>query len=513
MASPIRTRTIMPLRDTRLGNATATAALAAQLGFPQAAQTGSPPATAWVRVAACCSAVTRPGRWCPSGATTGCPEARHLLAVVDSGGPVAEPANRRTSTAGRRDPQTGRVKATGTWMRVSFAARATAPGAAFYNPYHPNDYWLLESITLNESFDGSPLVLPQVGRNSYAFLNNLSQEALLQVQSAFDRSATGRRGQCRRAGACMAPTPCTGHDRDPQAVESADLARDQLRTPTPTARLAGMKGRFGSDWRWDAYYQYGGTDSTSIQPNNATNLRLAFALDAVIDDRPTVNRRPTAQPICRILRDGAPVLDTQGRPITGPDSLAALAADCKPLNMFGTALRRTGHLRRHQLRPTRASTTTRRSCSSRRSDYAFVDSRSSGTVVAADRRAEHQRHAVGWLGAGPLTPAFGLELRENKTDNAGTAGRFLRARRPCQCLGRCLRRPDAGGRGLHRVEPAAGLRAWMASTCSPINARGPLRHLQQQGWCRHHRRVGHAEDAQLEVLGRRSSPSTGCACA
>ena len=88
--------------------------------------------------------------------------------------------------------------------------------------------------------------------------------------------------------------------------------------------LAGVKGRFGSDWRWDAYYQYGATDSSSVQRNNATNLRLAFALDAVIDDRP--DSATYGQPICRILRDGAPVLDTQGRPITGPDSLQAPAA-------------------------------------------------------------------------------------------------------------------------------------------------------------------------------------------
>src|SRR5690606_6801623 len=60
-----------------------------------------------------------------------------------------------------RDPDTGEVKATGTWRRVSFTASGYGPGGQFYNPYHTNDFWLLESITLNEAFDGSPLVLPQ----------------------------------------------------------------------------------------------------------------------------------------------------------------------------------------------------------------------------------------------------------------------------------------------------------------------------------------------------------------
>ena len=60
----------------------------------------------------------------------------------------------------------------------------------------------------------------------------------------------------------------------------------QALTPAGEPRqgaLAGVKGRFGADWRWDAYYQYGATDSASVQKNVATNLRMAFALDAVIE--------------------------------------------------------------------------------------------------------------------------------------------------------------------------------------------------------------------------------------
>src|SRR5690606_22521364 len=53
-----------------------------------------------------------------------------------------------------------------------------------------------------------------------------------------------------------------------------------------TSRIvAGIKGRFGADWRWDAYYQYGSTNSSSTRRNVATQLRLNMAIDSVVDDR------------------------------------------------------------------------------------------------------------------------------------------------------------------------------------------------------------------------------------
>ena len=63
--------------------------------------------------------------------------------------------------------------------------------------------------------------------------------------------------------------------------------------------VAGVKGRFGRDWRWDAYYQWGQTDSSSHQDNVATSIRLAFAMDAVIDDRAGLGQ-PFGQPVCRV---------------------------------------------------------------------------------------------------------------------------------------------------------------------------------------------------------------------
>ena len=45
----------------------------------------------------------------------------------------------------------------------------------------------MDYITLTADFEdpGTPAVLPTMGRNAYAFLNNLTPEALLQMQSAF----------------------------------------------------------------------------------------------------------------------------------------------------------------------------------------------------------------------------------------------------------------------------------------------------------------------------------------
>jgi outer membrane receptor protein involved in Fe transport len=406
------------LRDPRLGNATATAALAAQLGFPHAAQTGYSTG----------NGVGPGGQPFPESAATWAPVIVAGATIPLRRGiswpwwiPVDISPNPPTADfdGWARDPETGRVRATGTWKRVSFTAAGYGPGGAFYNPYHVNDFWLLESITLLETFDGSPLVLPQVGSNSYAFLNNLSPEALLQVQSAFGRSNSAGSGNAG-VQALYGANPCTGLTAV-RKLWNPQIWRETSSDTDTYSALAGARGKFGRSWRWDAYYQYGATDSASVQKNNATNLRLAFALDAVIDDRPG---SPTyGQPICRINRDGAPVLDTQGRPITGPDSLAALAADCQPLNLFGTS-----YSNRETFGDTNpdyagiyydAAEVQRQAL-----DYAFVDSRSSGTV--SQQIVAFNANGTLWdgWGAGPLSAAFGVELRENKTDNAGTQGDF-----------------------------------------------------------------------------------------
>ncbi len=75
---------------------------------------------------------------------------------------------------------------------------------------------------------------------------------------------------------------------NPQVQQWTEQESETMRVTT------GVKGRFGRDWRWDVYYQYGQTESESRQNNVATNLRLAMAMDAIIDDR--LARQPLVSP-------------------------------------------------------------------------------------------------------------------------------------------------------------------------------------------------------------------------
>jgi outer membrane receptor protein involved in Fe transport len=304
--------------------------------------------------------------------------------------------------------------AVGRWVRYSF--QVYDPPRTVGNNYtdeFANDYWLLETVTLTAPFEGGTNIgLPSTGRNSYAFLNNLDPDALLQVQSAFNNSIGA--GSGAGASVLYGITPCNGYTAirkvwEPQISSYTGNEVETMRF------VAGVKGRFGSDWRWDAYFQYGETTSSSFQTNVATNLRLAWAMDAVIDDRATLSdgsANPTfGQPVCRVTRDGVPVLDTQSRPLTQIESLAALGADCAPLNVFGSTFSDPDDALRQQ----------------QALDYAFVDTSSSGTNSLSTLSLS--TNGPLWVGGGgPLTGAFGLEVREDKVSNEGTAGDFyLRA--------------------------------------------------------------------------------------
>ncbi len=73
--------------------------------------------------------------------------------------------------------------AVGHWTRVRW--NTYTPGSTLYTSW-PNDFWILDSITLTNAFDsGTSTVLPQVGRNTYAFLANMSPDALAVVQNNF----------------------------------------------------------------------------------------------------------------------------------------------------------------------------------------------------------------------------------------------------------------------------------------------------------------------------------------
>jgi outer membrane receptor protein involved in Fe transport len=321
--------------------------------------------------------------------------------------------------------------ATGQWLRVSLT-----------NPQqYGTEYWVLETITLDSDIEGfndpgTPAVMPTLGRNAYPFLYGLSPEALYQVQRGFG-TAGGTYGALQNpaTGALLTgfasttsggaqtgldtlygPNACGGHSVmrkvwDPQVTRWTNSSSDSGQF------TAGIKGRFGGDWRWDSYYQYGSTSSSSRQNNVATNLRLAMAMDSVVDDR---EDSPTyGMPICRIHRDGPPVLDWEGLPVSRPEDLTALAEGCVPINVFGSSYSTAWE---SPVGGVVLTAEQRNAMQQQAIDFAFVDSVSKGSTSLQVLSFDTSGTLWEGLDAGPMTGAFGLEIRENKTDNKGTEG-------------------------------------------------------------------------------------------
>jgi outer membrane receptor protein involved in Fe transport len=334
----------------------------------------------------------------------------------------------------------------GTWVRIRFdnwsASNTALVNNGFYTPNFPNEFWVLDTVQLTTAFDsGSATVLPTLGRNAYAFLNTLSTEALYQVQNAFGNSnSTGGNAFGAAAsgiGSLFGTAPCAGSTAiskvwNPQLQQTSSDSSDRL-----TAQV-GLKGRFGADWRWDTNYSFGQTKSEQNFTNVATLLRSAFAMDAVIDDRltkvvngQTVSNLPAdggtyGTPICRVTRDGSPVLDINGRPLSGAEGLARLADGCQPLNIFGNVYSNTAFVFDRDgnrfLTPTGTPITYDAAAIQQAAlDYSFVDTRSRGTVT--QHSAQLTTSGTLWEGwAGPLTAAFSLDFLQNKNDSRGTEG-------------------------------------------------------------------------------------------
>jgi outer membrane receptor protein involved in Fe transport len=320
----------------------------------------------------------------------------------------------------------------GKWVRFRFTD-ANFNGVTFGTPFWNNDFWLLESVTLTNPYEGgAPPVLASLGKNSYAFLNTLDPEALTRLQQNTGTSATAGGGSGLQL--LYGDNPCSGYTAmrkvwNPQVQQKTTQHSETMRV------VAGIKGRFGRDWRWDASYTWGKTDSQSNQTDVATNIRLAFAMDAVIDDRgptildtrETVNGQPNptfnqmianvtnGQPICRVVRDGTPILDTAGRPLSDAEGLAAMGAACRPLNVFGQSYETTSSHFPGGYNPAQTQ--------QEALDYAFVDSSRSGGKNSLQTLQFTLNGTLwqGW-GAGPLTSAWGIEARKNTANQDATPG-------------------------------------------------------------------------------------------
>ena len=252
-------------------------------------------------------------------------------------------------------------------------------------------------------------VLPTLGRDANAYLSTLSPAALAELQRVASTPANPNvfaPGNLPTAGSGQfgnsvfrGNTPCTGMAALTK-VWDAQMSQITKRTSETVRGVIGLKGRFGTDWRYDAYYQYGATDSSSVQYDSRTSYRLAFALDSVIDDRETVNGAPNptfGQPVCRYVRDGVPEVTSGGDQLSDPEGVRSLLVGCEPLNPFGLAAS-----------PESIAYAFRPITSAGRNTLDVLSVTTSGTLWN------------GW--AGPLTGAFGAEFRRDKVNNKGTEG-------------------------------------------------------------------------------------------
>jgi iron complex outermembrane recepter protein len=145
-----------------------------------------------------------------------------------------------------------------------------------------------------------------------------------------------------------------------------------------TRGVLGFNGDIGSDWSWDAYYQYGRTVRDQIGSGYRRNWAYTFAVDAVLNG--------SGQIVCRVTLAGLPA-NAVG--IVDP----SVATGCQPLNVFGTG-----------------------NASQAALDYAF-GSLTEHNVIRQDVLATSFSGKLldGW--AGPISAAFGAEWRKDKLSN------------------------------------------------------------------------------------------------
>jgi outer membrane receptor protein involved in Fe transport len=90
-----------------------------------------------------------------------------------------------------------------------------------------------------------------------------------------------------------------------------DLGSPYAISTTETFRVvAGLDGKFGGSWKWDAYYQFGQTDFRQDMYNNPVNARVRNAVDAV--------RNGAGNIVCRINADAITTNDDPNCAVLNP---------------------------------------------------------------------------------------------------------------------------------------------------------------------------------------------------
>jgi len=111
----------------------------------------------------------------------------------------------------------------------------------------------------------------------------------------------------------------------PSDMESFDISRIAFDIPNNKYRItnetphvvAGLEGRLGDVWKWDAHVSYGVNNYRSETSQNPVRANLGFAIDAV-DQGLYLNGVADGNIVCRGVADGDPA-----------------ASGCVPINLFG----------------------------------------------------------------------------------------------------------------------------------------------------------------------------------
>jgi outer membrane receptor protein involved in Fe transport len=294
-----------------------------------------------------------------------------------------------------------------------FSAWLNTPGNATFQ-FAPFFGWVLNLPFTAPTIAAVP---PGRGADENAYLSTLTPAALAELQRVASTPANANAnvaGNLPTAGSAQqgnavfrGTTPCRGMAGLTKVWDS-QMSQITTRTSETVRGVIGVKGRFGTDWRYDAYYQYGATDSSNVQQDSRTSYRLAFALDSVIDNRELIDGQPNPtfnQPVCRYVRDGLPTnafgtAPGNGDELSDPAGVASLLEGCVPLNPFGQAA--SAESLAYAFRPI---------TSAGKNTLDVLSVTTSGTLWN------------GW--AGPLTGAFGAEFRKDTVDNVGTEGNAI----------------------------------------------------------------------------------------
>ena len=155
----------------------------------------------------------------------------------------------------------------------------------------------------------------------------------------------------------------------------------QNHTNNDTWRLVGsLKGDLGKSWGWDAYTEYGDTETQQQLFHNVVSPFMGYALDAV--------KNSAGQIVCGVNIPGQ-INPSTGAPYTPADvALASENGGCQPLNLFGAGNASKAAI--NYVFPTLSE------------DVSYTQAVVSGNI--------HGDVLQGW-GAGPIRLASGAEYR------------------------------------------------------------------------------------------------------